>query len=140
MKERLNEKLALLTGRQMALIVERDGRILFESPESRVVALVLLLRDRGDEMRGATVIDKVVGAAAAKLCAYGEAAEVFAGVASEAGVDALRAASIPMVAREVVPIILDQDRSDMCPMERMSRDFAEPSALFRTLVERIGAA
>src|SRR5437667_8048761 len=102
MNDRLAEKLALLGERQMALMIERDGQILFESPESRVVALLGFLRDRAGEMRGATVTDKVVGAAAAKLCAYGGAGEVFAGVASAAGLEALQAAGIPAAARETV--------------------------------------
>jgi hypothetical protein len=139
MEDRLTERLALLQSRGMALIVERGGSILFESPESRVIALVTLLRDRPDATRGATVIDKVVGGAAAKLCAHGGAAEVFAGLASEAGLEVLRGAGIPAAARETVPIILNQDRTDLCPMERMSREFADPAAFFRTMVERIAA-
>jgi hypothetical protein len=139
MEDRLAEKLELLRARQMALIVEREGQTLLESPEPRVLALVTLLRDQAGVMQGATVIDKVVGAAAAKLCVHGGAAEVFAGLASEAGLEVLRQAGIPAAAREVVPLILNQDRSDLCPMERMSREIAEPAVFFRTLAERIAA-
>ena len=140
MPDLLMEKLERLREREMALIVERGGEILFESPESRVVALVSVLRDRPEVMRGSTVTDKVVGAAAAKLCVYGGAAAVFAGVASDAAWDALGAAGVPLAAGDTVPVILNQDRTDMCPMERMSRDISEPAELFRTIMARMAAA
>jgi hypothetical protein len=139
-EDRLAEKLALLEARGMVLIVEREGRVVLASPQSRLVALATLLRDRPEEMRSATVIDKVIGAAAAKLCVHGGAAEVFAGLASEAGLEVLRAAGIPAAAREVVPLILNRDRSDLCPMERMSREITAPAAFYQTLIERIAAA
>lgn len=139
MEDRLAEKLELLRARQMVLIVEREGGILFESPASRLIALVSLLRDQPETLRGATVIDKVIGGAAARLCVHGGVKEVFAGLASEAGLDVLRGGGIPAAARAVVPLILNQDQSDLCPMERMSREFSEPAAFFQTMVDRIAA-
>ena len=52
----------------------------YVSSESGISALLLLLKDKPDMLRGASVADKVVGKAAAMLMVYGCVAEVYAGL------------------------------------------------------------
>ncbi|MBM6700360.1 DUF1893 domain-containing protein [Bifidobacterium pullorum subsp. saeculare] len=97
----------------------------------------------GTRLDGFAAADRVVGKGAALLYAKLGAAAVWAETMSEAGVAALQAQGIEAGCGELVPRILNRDRSDMCPIERAvaaidDPDEAEPA--IRTAVARLMAA
>lgn len=129
--------LTQLRQRHMALIVEKDGRPLFESPASGLRAWWACIAAWGDELRGATAIDKIVGTAAAKMCLVAGVAEVFAETASEPALTLLTDAGVSVQAQQVVPNILNRDGSDVCPIEKLSASIAEPQAFYEAVCHRM---
>ncbi len=114
----------------MALIVEKDGRLLFESSSSGLQAWLVCIAECGDDLRGATAIDKIVGVAAAKLCLVAGVAEVFVETASEPALRLLTDAGVAAQAQHVVPNILNRDGSDVCPMERFSESIPDAQKFY----------
>ncbi len=121
----------------MALVVEKDGRTLFESPASGLRAWLACIAECGDELRGATAIDKIVGAAAAKLCLVAGVAQVFAETASASAVELLTEAGVFAQAQHVVPHILNRDGSDTCPMEKLSASIADAQEFYEAVKAKI---
>ena len=89
-------------------------------------------------MHRAIVADKVVGAAAAQLFAYGQVANVCTFVASESAISVLKSAGISLHTVSVVPQILDRQGVDLCPMERLALSLSNGEALFLELKHGMG--
>lgn len=133
----LETALTKLHQRNMALIVEKDGRTLFESPAPGLRAWLTCIAECGNELRGATAIDKIVGAAAAKLCLVAGVADIFAETASESALTLLTDAGVSAQAQHVVPHILNRDGSDVCPMEKLSASVPDPQTFYAAVCQRM---
>lgn len=70
-------------------------------------------------LKEATVADKVVGKAAAALMILGSVNKVYAGIISLSALVLLRHAGIETDFGQVVPCILNRDKTDWCPLEKM---------------------
>ena len=94
------------------------GREIVSSERGRGVGPFLRLLDaRPDVIKGAAIVDSVVGTASAAVAVKGGAEKVFARTASEGAKDVLARAGIPLEAKVVVPHILNRDMSGQCPLE-----------------------
>lgn len=133
----IEKALTKLHQRGMALIVEKDGRTLFESSASGLRAWLTCIAKWGDELHGATATDKIVGVAAAKLCLVAGVVEVFAETASASALTLLADAGVPAQAQQVVSNILNRDGSDVCPMEKLSASIPEPQAFYAAICQRL---
>jgi hypothetical protein len=79
------------------------------------------------------VADKIVGAAAAMLCAYSEVSSVFAVTISEEGIKMLQVNSIFYQFENRVPNILNRDRTDICPFEKLAAGSRNPKEAYAKL-------
>ncbi|MCD7901628.1 MAG: DUF1893 domain-containing protein [Bacteroides sp.] len=70
-------------------------------------------------LKDARIADKVVGKAAAALMILGEIKELYADVISLSAVMFLRDAGIEPDFGQIVPFIMNRDKTDCCPLERM---------------------
>ncbi len=120
-----------------ALIVEdRDGKVIYRSKERGLAPLVECVEARLAEMEGGVVRDKVVGRAAALLLSYAKVSSVYVEVASKGAIDHLAKAGISADAETIVPAILNEKRDDICPMEKMSRDYSDGREFLKALKPR----
>ncbi|MDR2647847.1 MAG: DUF1893 domain-containing protein [Oscillospiraceae bacterium] len=106
-----------------------------------VMPILQLLRD-GDSLRNATVADKVVGRAAAMLLAHGGVHSVYGRVMSEGALAFLRENSIAARCETLVPVILNADGTDVCPLEKRVAKLRLPIQaflLFDALMPRRGS-
>ena len=115
------------------LAVEREGRVLFTSTKDRLAPLLDALEALGPRFHGALVLDRVIGRAAAWLCALAGVAEVLTPLVSEAAIEVLDRYGIRLYARRTVPRILN-DRSDaLCPMETLALESSSPEEFLEKL-------
>ena len=82
---------------------------------------------------GSYVIDKVVGKASAMLLTYGGARKIHGKLMSRPADEFLTAHGIEHTYDVLTDYILNQDQSDMCPMEKRVKDLKEPEEAFAAL-------
>lgn len=127
------QKLVELMQKGLSIWVEKDGKTIFQSHESMLKPLYDCLNEYPNEMKGAIVIDKIVGLAAAYLCILGKVNKVITPVASETAKDILEQYKITLYASEIIPYIINRDKTGMCPMEKMALKSASPRDFYNQL-------
>lgn len=84
--------------------------------------LLLLLSDQPERLKGAVAADKIIGKAAAAIMATGGVKEVHTNIISTPAKELLEDQGILVFATEEVPMILNRDRSSMCPIDTQIAD------------------
>ena len=108
----------------VSVVIARGGVIIAEET-GRGLDPLLKLHDAG-KLRGSVVMDKVVGRAAAAICAEGGATKVCALLAGKGAAAILEARGIPFEAATTVERILNHKKTDSCPMEKAVAELNEP--------------
>jgi hypothetical protein len=123
----------LLGKEELSLVITKQGRIIYSSQEKGVRPLFQAILTMRDSLDNAAVADRVVGSPVAMLCLYAGISSVYAVVASEAAVMMLRKEGVDTTAMEVIPNILNSDRTGLCPFEKLAQSVTSPSQLFSAL-------
>lgn len=132
-----NKMLRLLSDQNLSLYVEKKGKVIYKSTERRLKPLYLCLQAHAKDMNGALLVDKLVGAAAAYLSIMGQVKRVITPVASQAAVVELKKAGIPLYAKTVIPHVMNQDKSGLCPMEKLALQFNSAQDFYQHIAEHI---
>lgn len=133
--------LALLTGCKTEgekLLVELDkrpevGMLIVNHGEKHaynapfVTDLLNLTANAPEQLQGATVADRRVGKAAACLLITGGVKAVYTPLVSTPAREMLENAGVTIVAKKEIPLMLNNDGSDLCPMERKLLELNEPA-------------
>jgi hypothetical protein len=90
-----------------------------------------------EQMRGAIVVDKVIGRAAAAIAICGKAKAVYAELMSEDGAAFLKQHGIAVGYAKIVPRILNQKRDGLCPLEQSVLGIDDPAKAVVALKARI---
>lgn len=88
--------------------------------------LLRLTAEEPERLKGAVVADKRVGKAAACLLIEGGVKRVNTPLVSTPAKEMLEAAGIPLFAREEIPLMVNIDGTDLCPMEKKLLDAQTP--------------
>ncbi len=124
-------------GRAGAVLV-KDGVIVAVEPNGPGVKPLLRLHDlRADVMKGAWVVDKVVGRAAAAIAIDGGATRVHGLVMSETAKALLGAHGVPASADETIPQVLNRTRDGLCPLEDAVKGLDVPAKMIPEIRKRI---
>ncbi|MFQ6080770.1 MAG: DUF1893 domain-containing protein [Candidatus Bathyarchaeia archaeon] len=125
-KLRLKEK-------NLTLSIVKGGKVLFETRSHGIVGLLQAIEELGQELIESSVADKIVGRAAALLCAYSGVASVFAVTISEEGRRALEDNHIFYRFENRVPNILNDKRTDLCPFEKLTSGLTNPKEAYEKI-------
>lgn len=104
----------------LELQIFSQNKIIYESKESGVRGLLDFLKTDYRQYENISVFDKVVGRAAAFLTILLDAKEIYGAVGSESAAEALDDWGIKYHFEKAIPNILDRDKADICPMEKLS--------------------
>ena len=130
-------KIQDLKDKSLSIHIEKNGSTIFESYDPMLKPLFICLSERRDALKDAVVVDKIVGRAAALLCALGGVKTVITPLASETARQVLEPANIELYAERTIPYIVNRDNTGMCPMEKMANDCTTPQEFFDKLTEVI---
>ncbi len=130
----------LLIERELSLIIIRNGKLLFQSKEKGLHPLLRVIEDKKEKIEGGSLADKIIGRAAAMLIVYGGIREVYTPLLSNSASPILEEAGINCQFEKSVPAILNEDKTQICPMEKLSQRFTSPCELFEALKERLLAS
>lgn len=110
------QMLDMLNEQGLSLLVYNHGELTTHSNRG-VQDLLQLISDQPERLQGAVVADKIIGKAAAALMATGGAKEVHTNIICTAAKELFEKQGILVFATEEVPMILNRDRSGMCPID-----------------------
>lgn len=117
--------LSALEQQGVGMIIDNHGeRTTYSLPG--VQDLLHLTADEPERLHGAVVADKRVGKAAACLLIEGGVKRVNTPLVSTPAKQMLQAAGIPLYAREEIPLMVNKDGTDICPMEKKLLDAKTP--------------
>jgi hypothetical protein len=102
------------------LQVYKDGKLLFSSNEVGLAPLIEYIDGFGPYHRQVIICDKIMGNAAALLCARAACQKVYSPLGSQLAARTLSKYSIKYHFGEMVPYIQKPDGQGMCPMEGRS--------------------
>ena len=119
-----------------ACVLLKDGVIAARVKGRGVMPLLDLLDHAPDKLRGAWLVDRVIGRAAAAIAAMGGVKRVDAMLAAEGASDILAKKSIAFSADKIVPVVLNRDKTGPCPMEAAVKKLSEPAAMLKAIRRR----
>lgn len=120
------------------LRIYRDETLVFSSKKDRLLPLMEYIADHAIDKSPLTILDKIMGNAAALLAVKVNCREVYSPLGSELAIETLKKHGITYHLDTVVPCIMRPDGKDLCPMEQLSigKDSGE---FYRELKARIEA-
>jgi len=117
------------------LVIVKNGTVLYETVSAGIGGLLTAIEKFGKELRDSSIADKIVGEAAAQLCAYSNVIEVFAMTLSQCGKDVLDKNSIRYEYEKLVPHILSKKKTDLCPFEKQVAGCKTPQEAYEKLTQ-----
>jgi hypothetical protein len=119
-----------------SLALFHEGRIIFYSEKEGLRPLVECIRACRGRFSGCELHDRAIGLAAAKLvvASGGLITRIVTRRASARAVTLLESASVPLAADEVVPVLLNRDRTGPCLMEQKASATEDPGRFLEEIV------
>ena len=114
-----------------SVVVARGG-VIIATERGRGLAPLLKLYEAG-RLSGAVVMDKVVGRAAAAICAEGGATKVFTMLGAKGAAELLANRGVPFAAERTVDMILNREQTGSCPMEKAVSELDEPKKMIEAI-------
>jgi hypothetical protein len=125
-EERLKQK-------NLALVIVKGGNVVFKTSSHGLGGLLKAIEALDKEMRDSSVADKIVGRAAALLCVYARVFAVFAVTASERAIQVLKVNNVLCKFEDRVPYILNLEKTDICPFEKLVINLSNPKEAYERL-------
>jgi len=119
-----------LTKNDLSLVIVKNGQTVFETKKQGVSGFLQAIETLDQNLAGASVADKIVGVAAAMLCVYSKVSSVFALTISESGIHALKENNIVCLFEKKVENILNRDKTDVCPFEKLASSAETPAEAY----------
>ena len=127
----LLKEMKVMLGKGASVVVARGG-VIIATEEGRGLDPLLRLFDAG-KLSGSIVMDKVVGRAAAAICAEGGATKVYTALAGKGAAELLEKRGIPFGAEKTVETILNHEQTGSCPMEKAVSGLEEPKKMIEAI-------
>ena len=102
-----------------------------------IATLLQMVNQDTSPLKGATVVDKVVGKAAAALMILGGVTRLHALLISEGALSLLSATDIKVSYDQQVPYIINRTKTDWCPMEQACQHCLTPEDCLKQIKNKI---
>jgi len=123
----------ILKEKALTLVVVKKDAIIFEAKSHGINDFLHAIEKFRKKLAGSAVADRIVGRAAALLCAYSKAASVFAVTVSEEGRKVLEDWDIFCEFENSVAHILNYQKTDVCPFEKLAASLTDPIQAYEKL-------
>ena len=109
------------------LIILKNGKRLYQSTSEGMLPLYQAIGVLGfPQLKDTTIVDKIVGKAAALLISYIHAQTVYCSTLSVRGKTVLKEHGIAFLYEELTPEIVNRYGTDICPFEKAVLDVEDP--------------
>ena len=106
----------------LSLVIVKNEKIIFETETRGISGFLQAIEKLNQNLSGASIADKIIGVAAAKLCVYSSVSSVFAITVSEGGIRILQDNNVLFFFEKKVTKILNHGKTDVCPFEKLAMD------------------
>lgn len=122
---------------QISLAVIRGGEVVRTEKGRGAAPLLKILDEDAALLKGAVVVDRIVGKAAAMLLTLGGAESVYTPTVSLSGKQYLEERGIALHAERCIDVVSNGARDGICPLERAVREIEDPEEGRRVLRETL---
>ena len=112
----------LLEKENYTLVVVKNGEVIFTSTDKGIKPMYTLVKTMEDDVKDASIADKVIGRGAALLSQYLKIKEVYAQLISKGAIEILEQNDIKYSFLNVCEAIKNRDHSGLCPIENIALD------------------
>lgn len=116
----------LLQKENFTLVVVKNGEILFTSNDKGIKPMYTLVKELKEEVKDASIADRVIGRGAALLSQYLKIKEVYSNLISKSAIEVLELEGIEYTFLELCDSIKNRDKTGLCPIETISLDQTDP--------------
>lgn len=109
-----------LQNNNLSMVIVKDRNILEESSARGIKPIFEVYTNRKDNLKDSFIADKVIGKAAAMILANAGIKMLYTDLISHKAIEVLDKYKIEYEFAKKVPVILNRDGSDMCPIEKLS--------------------
>ncbi len=103
-----------------SLQIYEGSKLLFASTRDQLLPLMEYINDSSPDHQQVIIFDKMVGNAAALLAVKANCHEVYSPLGSLLAIMTLEKYGVKYRLTEIAPYIQQQNKEDMCPMEKLS--------------------
>ena len=132
----LQNSVARMKNEQLSCIAE-IGNAEYVSTLKGIAPLLKPLRENPDFFIDAVVIDRVIGKSAAFLLIKGRIKSIHALIISQHALDLLNKHHVPVTYDKLVPFIINNTNTGMCPMEASVLNVEDPEEAFQVLIDKV---
>lgn len=122
----------ILDGKAGCVII-KYGEIVHDENGRGIAPILDIYRQHPDKMKGAFLVDKVIGKAAAMVAICGKVKAVHAELICDSAVEILTRHGIAVTYTKRVKDILNRRRDGLCPMEKTVLNISDPAAGVKAL-------
>ncbi len=123
----------LLEKENLTIVLVKDGKVIYKSKDKGIRPMFTIARELKEEGKGAALADRVIGKGAAILAAYVEIGEIYGKLISSAGIERLDHYGIPYSMETSCEYIKNRDKTDFCPIEKISMEIEDPKKLIESI-------
>ena len=118
--------------KNLTLVIVKNGIILFQTDFHRISGFIGAIEKLGDQLNGASAADRVAGKALALLCVYAGIRQIYAEVLSRKALAVFEDNKIMFKCKEIIDNVLDIEKADVCPFEKVAADISDPKESYST--------
>ncbi|MEB3428970.1 DUF1893 domain-containing protein [Citroniella saccharovorans] len=115
----------ILEKEKLSLVFVKDGKIIFKSDKKGIRPILEAYNEKKDLLKDSFLADKVVGRAALSFIEELGVKSFYTEIISREVIDYLKNKDIAYFYDEVVDKILNRDKTDLCPMEKISQSSSD---------------
>ncbi|WXR62461.1 DUF1893 domain-containing protein [Peptostreptococcaceae bacterium AGR-M142] len=119
----------ILQNNSYTITIVKNQKILKTSKQKGIRPMYEAITQIKDELKNASVADRVIGRAAAILLKYGEVKNLNTKIISKDALEILNNTNINVRYEKIVEFIKNRDKKDSCPVEKLSKDIEDPIIL-----------
>ena len=109
----------------LTLVIVKKGKVVFQTSMPGISGFLQVIQKK-KSLVGASAADKIVGVAAALLCVFSGVASIYALTISEGGIKVLEDNKINCVFEKKVRNIMNRNKNDVCPFEKIAKTSQSP--------------
>jgi hypothetical protein len=120
-----------LVSEDFAICIVKDGETIYTSKEKGIYPIYNAYRSMKDELAGASIADRVIGKAAAMICDSASISNLYTVIITEQALEILEKINVEY--SKTVPYIKNRDKTDLCPIEKLSRTTDDTTVLIKKI-------